>query len=83
MSVRIGSDPGEQLAAPDIDLLRHHIMPASNIRNAQTLVAASRTICSFFSSGQLRRRSRPVTISIRAIGHFAPSLNTSERRNLS
>ena len=35
MHGRIGFDLGEQLTAPDIDLLRRHIMSARNIRNAE------------------------------------------------
>jgi hypothetical protein len=64
---RVGSGHGKQLAAPDIDLLRHHIMPAGGIGNAHAARRCLLEICSFFSSGHRRRRFRPAAISIRTM----------------
>jgi hypothetical protein len=62
-----------------IELQRHHIMPAGNIRSIQADCRRLLEDRSFFPSDHLRWRSRPVTISIRAIGHIAPSLTTKSQ----
>jgi hypothetical protein len=76
MHTRIGSGLGEQLAAPAIDLLWHHIMPAGNLRNAEPARRRLLKDLQLVLFGP-PATARPVTISIRALGHIAPSLSTN------